>query len=104
MSGVYGADAIGGVIQIFTKKYEQEGSFATMKATAGSNQLRHYEARAGYGQETYSITASLSKESTDGIDSTEFKGGGNEDRDGFEQASENVSFSTLLQDLSLIHI
>ena len=107
MSGVYGADAIGGVIQIFTKKYEQEGSFATMKATAGSNQLRHYEARAGYGQETYSITASLSKESTDGIDSTEFKGGGNEDRDGFEQASENVSFSTLLQDdlsLRLSHV
>ena len=107
MSGVYGADAIGGVIQIFTKKYDRKGSFATIKTTAGSNQLRHYEARGGYGGKAFSITASLSNESTDGIDGTEFKGGGNEDRDGFEQASENVSLSTFLQDdlsLKLSHV
>lgn len=98
MSGIYGSDAIGGVIQIFTKQFDQVGSFATIEGTAGSNQFRHYVARAGYGDDNYNISMSLSKESTDGIDRTAFKGGGNEDRDAFEQTSGNVSFETSLQD------
>ena len=98
MSGVYGADAVGGVIHIFTKQYQQIGSFATVKATAGSNQFRQYHARTGYGNEDFSVSASLSKESTDGIDRTEYKGGGNEDRDGFNQSSGSFSLSTQLQD------
>ena len=98
MSGVYGADAVGGVIQIFTKQYHEIGSFATIKGTAGSNKFRHYVARAGYGDDNYNISVSLSKESTEGIDRTAFKGGGNEDRDAFEQSTGNFAFETSLQD------
>ena len=108
MSGVYGADAIGGVIQIFTKAYQDEGTFGDISTTAGSNQLRKHYARSGYGDENFSVSASLSKESTIGIDRTEFKGeenelgefksGGNEDRDGFEQSSGHFSLSLYPQD------
>ena len=107
MSGVYGADAIGGVIQIFTKAYQDEGTFGDVSTTAGSNQLRKHYARAGYGDENFSVSASLSKESTDGIDRTAFKGGGNEDRDGFEQSSGNFSLSLYPQDdlaLKISHV
>ena len=108
MSGVYGADAVGGVIQIFTKAYQEEGIFANVSTTAGSNQLRKHYARSGFGDENFSVSASLSKESTVGIDRTAFKGeeddlgefksGGNEDRDGFEQSSGNFSLSLYPQD------
>ena len=108
MSGVYGADAIGGVIQIFTKAYQEEGTFANVSTTSGSNQLRKHYARSGFGDEKFSVSASLSKESTIGIDRTAFKGeeddrgefksGGNEDRDGFEQSSGNFSLSLYPQD------
>ena len=104
MSGVYGADAIGGVIQIFTKAYQDEGAFGDVSTTAGSNQLRKHFARAGYGDENFSVSASLSKESTDGIDRTAFKGGGNEDRDGFEQSSGNFSLSLYPQDDLILKI
>ena len=108
MSGVYGADAIGGVIQIFTKAYQEEGTFANVSTTVGSNRLRKHYAHSGYGDENFSVSASLSKESTIGIDRTTFKGeeddrgefksGGNEDRDGFEQSSGNFSLSLYPQD------
>ena len=108
MSGVYGADAIGGVIQIFTKAYQEEGAFGSVSTTVGSNQLRKHYARSGYGDENFRVSASLSKESTIGIDRTAFKGeeddrgefksGGNEDRDGFEQSSGNFSLTMYPQD------
>ena len=104
MSGVYGADAIGGVIQIFTKAYQDEGAFGDVSTTAGSNQLRKHYARAGYGDVNFSVSASLSKESTDGIDRTAFKGGGNEDRDGFEQSSGNFSLSLYPQEDLVLNI
>ena len=117
MSGVYGADAIGGVIQIFTKQYQEMGSFGTIKTTAGTNKFRKYNARVGYGEEAYSISASVSKESTDGIDRTGYKGeqdedgeftsGGNDDRDGFEQTAGSFGLSIHPQDdltINLSHI
>ena len=102
MAGVYGADAIGGVIQIFTKAYQEEGAFGNVSTTVGSNQLRKHYARAGYGDVNFSVSASLSKESTDGIDRTESKVEGNEDEDGFEQTSGNFSLTANLQDSAIL--
>lgn len=93
MSSVYGAAAIGGVIQIFTKQYGDKGTFGTVKTTAGTNNFKKHNARVGYSEEAYSFSASVLKESTDGIDRTEFKDDGNEDRDGFEQTAGNFSLS-----------
>ncbi len=98
MSGVYGSDAIGGVIQIFTKEYKEERTFGGVKSTFGTNNFQKYDAQAGYGNDGYSVYASLSQESTDGIDRTEFKGGGNEDIDSFKQTSGSFSITANLQD------
>ena len=102
MSGVYGADAVGGVIQIFTKQNDEEGSFATVNSTFGSNNLQKYSGRAGYGNSVYSVSASLSSESTDGIDRTQKKTGGTEDEDGFEQTSGDFSLTATLQDSAIL--
>ena len=99
MSGVYGSDAIGGVIQIFTKQNYEEESFATVNSTVGSNSLRKYGGRAGYSDTAYSVSASVSKESTEGIDRTKIKTNENGDKDGFEQTSGNFSLTTQLHDL-----
>ena len=102
MSGVYGSDAVGGVIQIFTKQNNEEGSFATVNSTFGSNNLQKYSGRAGYGNSAYSVSASLSTESTDGIDRTEFKENGNEDVDGYERTSRDISLTANLQDSAIL--
>ncbi len=87
MSGVYGSDAIGGVVQIFTKQNRDEKTFGLVRSTFGTNRFRNYHAQAGYSEDSYRVHTSLSKESTDGHDRTAYKGAGNEDRDSFEQAS-----------------
>ena len=102
MSGVYGSDAVGGVIQIFTKQNVEEGSFATVNSTFGSNNLQKYSGRAGYGNSVYSVSASLSSESTDGIDRTESKEKGNEDVDGYERTSGDFSLTAILQDSAIL--
>ncbi len=104
VSGVYGSDAIGGVIQIFTKKHREEGAFGSVESTFGSNKFRKYDTQAGYGDDGYSVYASLSKESTDGIDRTAFKGGGNEDNDSFKQTSGNFSITANLLDNLVVAI
>ena len=104
MSGVYGSDAMGGVIQIFTKDYHEQGAFGAIKTTFGSNNLQQYDAQAGYGDGGYSVYASLSKESTDGIDRTQFKGGGNEDKDSFKQNSGSFSLSVYPQDNLVVEV
>ena len=104
MSGVYGSDAMGGVIQIFTKDFHEEGAFGAIKTTFGTNNLQKYDAQAGYGDDRYSVYASLSKESTDGIDRTQFKGGGNEDKDSFKQNSGSFSLSVFPQDNLVVEV
>ncbi len=98
MSGIYGADAIGGVIQIFTKSGPHNGDSGSVSVSNATNRSREYSGQAGFGTNGHSLFLSATKESTDGIDRTKFKGGGNEDKDGFERSSGNMSLSTYLQD------
>ena len=98
MSSVYGADAIGGVIQIFTKKQHQAGTYGSARVSVGSNRERKYTAQAGFGEDQFSLFVSATKESTDGIDRTKYKGGGNEDKDAFKRSSGNISLNAFLQD------
>ncbi len=93
MSGIYGSDAIGGVIQIFTKQADQDEAYGSVETTVGSSQFRKVHTYGGVGTDAYSLHASLTEERTDGIDRTAFQGGGNEDRDGLERTSGNFSFS-----------
>ena len=82
-SGLYGADAVGGVIQLFTKKGGE--GLGSVTATLGSDGLQEY-GLAFHGQgENYSFHIAAQTEETNGIDRTSLLNDGNQDRDGFEE-------------------
>ena len=84
-SGLYGADAVGGVIQIFTKKGGQ--GLGSISATVGSNSLQEYSLSFNAGDERNSFHVSAQSEDTDGIDRTSILSGGNDDKDGYEETA-----------------
>ena len=92
-SGLYGSDAVGGVVQIFTKRgakgFQPQGS-----ATLGS--FGHREVTAGFSGGNDSLTYSLNLGSLreDGFSATNPNvafGGHNPDKDGFDQDSVSAS-------------
>lgn len=95
MSTLYGADAIGGVVQIFTKK----GAGApTVTAAAGIGSLKTREVDASLygatgGEHSFSYAISAGKEESDGFSATmpgnfSFNG----DKDGYVRESANGQF------------
>jgi vitamin B12 transporter len=89
-STLYGSDAIGGVIQIFTKKGKGKQE-AEVLVEAGSFQTRRAQAalRGGTGRTSYSVSAS--SVDSDGI-SIASESDGNRERDGYR----NMTLSGLL--------
>ncbi len=92
-SALYGADGVGGVVQIFTRN-GAIGLFPSASATAGSNGYRRLSGgvRGGSDNLTYSIGAQRVLDG--GISATNSKvpfGNFNVDRDGFMQTSVNGS-------------
>jgi vitamin B12 transporter len=81
-STLYGSDAIGGVIQIFTKKGSDEPE-VEVSAEAGSFQTRRAQAavRGSTGRTSYSLSASSVE--SDGI-SIAAESDGNTEKDGYE--------------------
>jgi vitamin B12 transporter len=80
---LWGADAIGGVIQIFTKKLTSgEG---TITAGFGSHGYYKTEVAVGFGNESHALTLSAALEESDGFNSTDFPG--QEDDDGYDRQS-----------------
>lgn len=98
LSGLYGADALGGVIQVFTKKGTSSDLTGSLRASYGSHDFQDYTATMSAGSEDHQFLLSLSKEDTDGIDRTELKTDGNEDKDSFKEKSGNLSASFTLTD------
>jgi len=91
-SGIYGADGVGGVIQLFTKKGgEGRGS---VSLSLGSDSLKEISASLNGGDENNSFHLSVYKEETDGFDRTSIATGGNQDDDAFEETA--VSFGAKL--------
>jgi len=84
-SGLYGADAIGGVIQIFTKKGGEDRG--AVSATLGSDSLNEYDVALNFGNNRNSFYIAAHSEETDGIDRTSITSGGNGDIDGYEEVS-----------------
>ena len=84
-SGIYGADAVGGVIQLFTKK--GVANEAVVSATVGSDSLREANLALGLGDGRNSLHISAQTEETNGIDRTSIVTNGNGDRDGYEETS-----------------
>jgi len=98
LSGLYGADAIGGVIQIFTKKPAQSQS--SVKLSAGS--FGHEKASIAFSSSNFRISAS--REENTGIDSTTTVTEGNEDEDGFEETAINIGANFSLGNLADVSI
>lgn len=87
-SGIYGADAVGGVIQLFTKKGGE--GLGTATATVGSDNLSEFGLSFNGGTDLNSFFISAYREDGDGIDRTSIISDGNDDDDGFEETA--VSF------------
>jgi vitamin B12 transporter len=98
LSSLYGADAIGGVIQIFTKK-GQGAPAVTAFAGYGSDKTREVDATlsgATGGEHSFSYAISAGKEKSDGYSATRNGAFGfNPDDDGYDR--ENVSGQFSLQ-------
>jgi vitamin B12 transporter len=84
-SGIYGADGVGGVIQLFTKK-SGEG-LGNVSLTLGSDSLTEVSASLNGGDEKNSFHLSVHAEETDGFDRTSILSGGNSDDDAFEETA-----------------
>ena len=92
-SGIYGSDAVSGVIQIFTKKGNQEG-FGSISSTVGSDGLQEYSASFNAGNEKHSFNVALQHENISGFDRT--SNGNNPDLDGFRENVISFSGKTTL--------
>ncbi|MFT6791121.1 MAG: vitamin B12 transporter [Cellvibrionaceae bacterium] len=100
-SGIYGSEAIGGVIQIFTKKGEGSknayvetgiGSHNTQSISSGfndSNKNSYYSVSVGYLD-------------SDGIDSTKNNSGADRDRDAFDEKNISLNLGKVADNQSKI--
>ncbi len=97
LSGIYGADAMGGVIQVFTKR-GSETFGGTVEASIGSydSQQIGISLHGGVGDHTFA--ANINYESQDGFDRTDSKVDGNGDDDEFEETSGSLAANLVLTD------
>jgi len=71
---LYGSNAMGGVINIITRKNDKEGISGNVGASYGSYNTQKYYGTIGYKKEKLSVFASLNHDQTDGIrENTDFK-------------------------------
>ncbi len=92
-SGLYGSDAVGGVVQIFTKR-GTKGFHPEASVTLGSFGHREAAASLSGGNDTVTYSLSLGSVREDGFSSTNRKvsfGNHNPDKDGFDQDSLSAS-------------
>ena len=85
-SSLYGADAIGGVIQIFTKRGE-EGFHPEVRVSAGTDALQEYQVSLAGGNDRVLYRISGNHRQTDGFD---------RQNDGDDDAYRNTSSSAFL--------
>lgn len=110
LSGLYGSDAVAGVIQIFTRK-GGEGLKANAHATVGSNRYGRVGGGLRFGQDALSGSVQVQHEETKGFSATNDKvpfGNFNPDRDGFRQESAQLQLGLKLTpdwhaDLHVLH-
>lgn len=97
-SAIYGSDAIGGVIQIFTRRGTQLGLQGRMHLGFGSNQTwqRSLGLSGGDQQTRFSLGASLDE--TAGIDSTRESYPSDDDHDAYRNQSLSLSLSHAFDD------
>ncbi len=105
-SSLYGADAIGGVIQIFTKQGSEAGVHPRISYGFGKNGTQQTTVSVNGAKDGFRGSASASYYDTNGIDSLIDDSGTNFDRDAYRNASTSASIGYRFDngtDLSLSH-
>ena len=99
-SSLYGSEAIGGVLQIFTKR-PQAGVSANAKVGAGSYNTRQVGAGLGVANEQVGARINLSHFTSDGIDT---KPGLDNDRDGYRNSSASLALDASLNESTRLEL
>ncbi|ENB9663340.1 MULTISPECIES: TonB-dependent receptor domain-containing protein [Pseudomonas] len=92
-SAVYGSDAIGGVIQIFTRRSNGPGLQPRLRMAAGSNQTFQRSLGLSGGNDATRFNLGASLDETAGIDSTGPSFDSDGDHDAYRNRSLNLSLS-----------
>lgn len=93
-SSIYGSDAMGGVIQVFTKGSNVEQTNFSVTAGIGSHDHYIYGAAAQFANDQgATLSLSASRNQTNGISALENQTGNNKDDDGFESNNFAVNAS-----------
>ncbi|WP_164915633.1 TonB-dependent receptor domain-containing protein [Chromohalobacter israelensis] len=95
-AAAYGADAIGGVIQVFTRRGAATGTQGGLKASAGSDSTQRQSAWVATGDDDTRLNASLFHRDGDGFNATQADDSG--ERDGFERAGAQLGLSHRFND------
>jgi vitamin B12 transporter len=102
-AALWGSDAIGGVIQIFTKK--QHLGEGVISAGIGSNGLWKTDASIGLGNEEHSLTLTVSAEESDGFTATKIDGNAYDvDEDGYNRLSFGAIGESKVNDEFTLHL
>lgn len=81
-SVLYGSDAIGGVINIITKKAD-EGTHASASASLGSHTTQEYRASGSFSDEDFDTSTSVAYYDTEGVSAASERAG-NTERDAYD--------------------
>ncbi|MFG0842892.1 TonB-dependent receptor domain-containing protein [Pseudomonas sp. FYR_5] len=92
-SAVYGSDAIGGVIQIFTRRSNGPGLQPRLRMAAGSNQTFQRSLGLSGGNDSTRFNLGASLDETAGIDSTGPSFASDGDHDAYRNKAVNLSLS-----------
>ena len=73
-SVLYGANAMGGVINLITRRPEQEGWHGHAQVSYGSYETQRYSASLQYAKDKFGVFASINHDRTEGVrDSSDFR-------------------------------
>ena len=96
-SYLYGANAIGGVVNIITRKLDSSKS-PQLKLTRGDNKTSETSVSLGSEINQHSFSMVLNSFETDGIDNTENKAGVNGDQDGHSNDGLALNYQNKISD------
>jgi vitamin B12 transporter len=107
-SAIYGSDAMGGVVQIFTRRAKGQGLTPRVRVAYGSNQSWERSAGVSGGNQDTRFSLNASSEDTNGINRTVEQTGPDRDRDAFRNNSLSFTLSHYVNDrletgLSTLH-
>jgi vitamin B12 transporter len=97
-SAIYGADAIGGVVQIFTRRGEGDGLRARVHLGYGTEQTWERSLGLSGGNADTRFNLSISNDETNGINRTQETTGPDSDRDAYRNTAVSFNFNHRFSD------